>query len=107
MADELAQRLAVSEMLIVLDDVPSPCIVRSCLAIGPHLLVTAASNGLFKKLRSAITSSGIRTYEMHPLPVQAARTLLQKHFDFSVCPFAQAVVLNLGAHIACHAALVI
>jgi hypothetical protein len=34
--------------------------------------VTAAGNGLFKKFRSTITSSGIRTYEMHPLPVQAA-----------------------------------
>jgi hypothetical protein len=86
MADELSQRLAVSEMLIILDDVLSPSIVRSCFTLGPHLLVTAAGTGLFNKLRSAITSSGIRTYEMHPLPMQAAQTLLQTHFDFSVCP---------------------
>ena len=86
MADELSQRLATSELLLVLDDVPGPAVVRACLTLGPHLLVTTKVAGLPKKLRSAIASAGVRTYDMRPLPAHAARTLLQTHFDFSVRP---------------------
>lgn len=72
-------------MLLILDDVRDVNIIRSCNTLGPHLLVTTFQGNIAKKLRTAVSSSNLKVFDIRLLTQSSARVLLQSKFKFTVC----------------------
>lgn len=75
-------------MLLVLDDVRDARAVRACNPLGPHLLCTTFEASIAKRLQTAVSSVGVRSYEMRVLSLPNMHALLNAHFSFQVsAPF--------------------
>lgn len=83
---ELVRQLACKRTLLVLDDVRDARAVRACNPLGPHLLCTTFEGSIAKRLQTAVSSVGVRSYEMRVLSLANMRMLLNAHFSFQVPP---------------------
>ena len=86
LSHELVRQLACKRTLLVLDDVRDARAVRACNPLGPHLLCTTFEGSIAKRLQTAVSSVGVRAYEMRVLSLPNMRSLLNAHFSFQVPP---------------------
>lgn len=86
LSHELVRLLACKRTLLVLDDVRDARAVRACNPLGPHLLCTTFEGSIAKRLQTAVSSVGVRAYEMRVLSLPNMHTLLNAHFSFQVRP---------------------
>jgi hypothetical protein len=84
LSQDLAERLAWKQTLIVLDDACSADVVRAVNTLGAHVLVATVHSGLAKRLRTSVAASSVKVYNMRVLAPAAARVLLHSQFNFSV-----------------------
>eukprot|EP00892_Ulva_mutabilis_P004649 jgi/Ulvmu1/2556/UM014_0006.1 len=82
LSHELVRLLACKRTLLVLDDVRDARAVRACNPLGPHLLCTTFEGSIAKRLQTAVSSVGVRTYEMRVLSLPNMHSLLNAHFSF-------------------------
>lgn len=82
LSQELVQMLACQKTLLVLDDVRDARVARACNPLGSHLLCTTFQASLSKRLQTAVSSAGVRVYEMRVLTRSNMQILLCSHFLF-------------------------
>ena len=99
LTQDLAERLAWRQTLLVLDDVASADIVRACNTLGAHVLVTTVHSGLAKKLRTSVAGSALKTHDMRVLAPAAARVLLHSQFDFAVRTQQRVTARPIAEHV--------